>query len=85
MNHQKPIRRQYGPVCPGCSRVIPVGAEDISPDVNILAFREILRQRGYAVKWEQCPAKNCGHSIEAKIHLLEFGEPDDVLPTSETF
>jgi hypothetical protein len=65
--------------------VIPIGAEDIPPEVDILAFREIIRRRGYTVKWEHCPTPNCGHSAEAKVHLLEFGELDETLPTSETF
>lgn len=65
--------------------MIPVGAEDIPPDVDIFAFREILRRRGYTAKWEHCPAPKCDHQTEAKLHLLEFGEPDDTLPTSETF
>jgi hypothetical protein len=65
--------------------VIPIRADDVAPDVDISAFREILRRRGYKVKWEHCPAPNCGHSIEAKLHLVQFGEPDDTLPAQETF
>lgn len=81
----KSVRRQYGPKCPGCGRVIPIGAEDIASDLDIRKFREILRQQPYKVKWETCPAPNCGYSVEAKLHLIEFGEPDDILPAQETF
>jgi hypothetical protein len=80
----KTIRRRYGPLCPGCGRVIPIGADDVAPDVDILTFRETLR-RGFTVKWETCPAPNCGHSIEAKLHLVQFGESDDTLPAEKTF
>jgi len=81
----KAIRRQYGPICPGCGRVIPIGADDIAPDVEIATFRETLRRRGFTVKWEHCPVPNCGHSIEAKLHLIQFGKPDDTLPAEKTF
>jgi hypothetical protein len=81
----KTIRRQYGPICPGCGRVIPIGAEDVAHDVDISTFREILRRQGYKVKQEHCLAPNCGHSIEAKLHLVQFGKPDDTLPAEKTF
>jgi hypothetical protein len=81
----KPIRRQYGPKCPGCGRVIPIGADDIAPDVHIVHFREKLRRDGYQVLPAYCVSPGCGCSIEAELHRVEFGEPDDILPTQVTF
>lgn len=81
----KPIRRQYGPICPGCGRVIPIGVEDLDPSLDISVFREILRQRGHTVRWEPCATPNCGHSAETKLHLLQFGKLDATLPAEETF
>ena len=85
LDPSKPFRRQYGPKCPGCGRVIAIAAEDVAPNVEIRAFREILRRRGYRVEPAHCPSKNCGHSIDAQLHLVEFGEIDDTLPAEDTF
>lgn len=81
----RPVRRQYGPICPGCGRVIPLGAEDIAPNVNIATFREKLRREGYKVELAVCAIPGCGHSIDAKLHLVNFGALDPTLSTQDTF
>jgi hypothetical protein len=81
----KPIRRQYGPICPHCKQVIPIAADDIAPNVDISTFREKLRRDGYRVHPATCLYRGCGHTINAKLHLVNFGVRDDTLPTEETF
>jgi hypothetical protein len=81
----KPVRRQYGPICPGCGRIIPIGAEDIAPNVDIATFREKLRREGYTVQSAVCTFRGCGHSIDAKLHLVNFGALDPTLSTRDTF
>lgn len=79
------IRRQYGPVCPNCKRVIPIGADDIEPNVDIATFRERLRRLGYKPPEAVCLYRGCGHRGDARLHLIHFGLRDDILPTRETF
>jgi len=62
-----------------------IEADDIAPTTDIREFREKLRRDGYQPKWENCLRPGCGHSVEAKLHLVNFGEVDGVLPAEETF
>jgi hypothetical protein len=81
----KPVRMKYGPTCPICGRVNPEGADDIAPNINIVAFRETLRRRGYPKRMVTCANSKCGHMFDARLDRVNYGERDETLPTEETF
>lgn len=81
----KPVRTKYGPTCPECGLVNAEGADDITPNVDINTFREILRRRGYPKRTIVCDNPKCRHMFDARLDRVNFGQRDETVPTQDTF
>lgn len=81
----KPARTRFGAFCPTCKRFSPIAVIDIEPSAGFSKLRRQLRVENFQSRKVTCDDPKCGHAFDVTVDELYLGEPDDTLPTRETF